>query len=337
MTDSTDWIEVEKFLEKKEREDLLAKDGIILPPDHMKGYKHTPKVNIVQQCPWDVTPVPPTAPTCRSDSWIHKDVMFEIGSGIAYITLNRPQANNAINDRVIEALNDACCELHKRSDVRVVVLRSEGKMFCAGSEPSSYQEALAVSDTDSRRATATFIKLLYWFQSLPQFVIGLAHGSSMGTGIGLLACCDVAFAVKTARFTVNDVQLGSCPATIAAFVTQKVGQTNAIRMLCTAENLSADDCMKMGLLNDVVEDASKFSALVSDLCDKITLCAPMASSRCKRLAQSVSCQPIASNVMDFTAGELSFVAGSPETFAGFSAVLAKTKPSWANTTIKPFR
>merc|ERR1712194_457332 len=101
-------------------------------------------------------------------------------------------------------------------------------------------------------------------------------------------------------------------------------------------NLSADDCMKMGLLNDVVDDASQLSVLVSDICDKISLCAPIAMSRCKRLAQNVSYQPIASNLLDYTASELSFISGAAESKHGFASIIAKTKPSWTNAKIKPF-
>lgn len=334
MADSTDWVEVESFLEQKERENL-AKEGIILPPDHMSGYKYSPKVKIVTKNPWDVIPVPNAVPRCRAANWLHKDVNFEIGPGIAYITMNRPDANNALNDMIMQALHDACCELYARSDVRVVVLRAEGKMFCAGNNPTSFADAQALTDAGTRKAASTFVKFLYYFQSLPQFTIGLVQGSAMGAGIGLLAACDMVCAVKAARFTVSDVKLGACPATFAPFVTQKVGVTNALRMLCTAENLTADKCLEMGLLNEVVDEESDFSGIVAEVCDKIALCAPVASSKSKRLAQNVARQPVTFDVLEWTGDELASIRIGQEAQAGFSAVLAKTKPYWADTKIKP--
>jgi len=334
MADSKDWLEVERFLEQKERE-LLAKEGIVLPEDHLNGYKYAPKVKIARKNPWDVLPVPNAVPKCRSANWLHKDVNFEIGRGIAYLTLCRPDANNALNDTISQALHDACAELHNRSDVRVVVLRAEGKMFCAGSDPKSFADAHAMSDADNRKAASSFLKFLYYFQSLPQFTIGLVQGSAMGTGIGLLACCDLVCAVRAARFTASEVKLGACPATIAPFVTQKVGVTNAVRMLCTAENLTADKCLEMGLLNHVVDDEAEFNSIVAETCEKVTLCAPLAMSRSKKLAQNVAKQPVTFGVIAYTGEELAAIRVAPEAQAGFAAVVAKTKPYWADAKIKP--
>merc|ERR1711865_711095 len=129
----------------------------------------------------------------------------------------------------------------------------------------------------------------------------------MGGGIGLLAVCDLVCAVRAARFTVSEVKLGACPVTIAPFVTQKVGVTNALRMLCTAENLTADKCLEMGLLNEVVEVEADFSGIVAEVCEKISLCAPVASCKAKRLAQNVAHQPLTLSVMEWTGDELASI------------------------------
>lgn len=334
MADSTDWLEVERFLEQKERE-ALAKEGIVLPEDHMKGYKYSPVAKIEKKNPWQVPPVPSAYPRCRSANWLHKDVNFEVGTGIAYITMNRPDANNALNDSVQQALHDACVELHSRPDVRVVVMRAEGKMFCGGRDPKSFADDHARSEADNRKAVCNLIKLFYYFQSLPQFTIGLVQGSAMGAGVGLLSCCDMVCAVKAARFTVSEVKLGATPATIAPFVTQKVGMANALRLLCTAENLTADKCKEMGLLNEVVDEESDFSGIVADVCEKISLCAPVASGRAKRLAQNVALQPVTMNILEWTGDELASIRVAQEAQAGFTAVVAKTKPYWADNKIKP--
>merc|ERR1719160_464220 len=144
------------------------------------------------------------------------------------------------------ALNDAACELGRRSDIRVVVLRAEGKMFCAGGDPKSFADAQAMTTGDNRKAAISFMKFLYFFQCLPQFTIALVQGSTMGSGLGLLAVCDMVCAVKAARFTASEVKLGASPATFAPFIAQKVGVTNAKRLCCTGENLTAEKCCEMG-------------------------------------------------------------------------------------------
>lgn len=324
----------EKDQAAKEKE-ALAKLGIVLKDEHMAGYKYTPFTKVAKKCPWEVLPAPNGPSKCTSTNWSHGDVNFEFGDGIAYITLNRPAANNALNDTLSQGLHDAAVELTSRPDVRVVVLRAEGKMFCAGGDPKSFADAQAMTDADNRKACLSFMKFLYLFQNLPQFTIGLSQGSAMGGGVGLLAACDMVIAVKAARFTVSETKLGTAPAAIAPFVAQKMGATNAKRMLCTAENLTADKCKAMGLINEVVETEADFSPMVADICEKVSLCAPKAVGKSKKLVMSVYKQPLNVQVANFTAEELAMIRIQEEAVKGMVAVQAKVKPYWAETPIKP--
>lgn len=301
----------------------------------MQGYRYRPKVKVVDKQSWDVLPTPNRNPTCTAANWHHKDVNLEFGSGIAYITLNRPDANNALNDNISAALHDAAYELHQRRDVRVVVLRAEGKMFCAGGDPKSFADAAAMTDADNRKAAMSFMKFLYYFQCLPQFTIALVQGSAMGSGVGLLCVCDMVIAAKGARFTVSEVKLGTTAATIAPFLSRKVGIAHAKKMLCTAENVSAEAAKLMGLVTDVVDDDMDFSKYVENVCEKITLCAPLASARSKRLAQNVSLQPLTLKLLEYTGGELADIRIGEEAVKGMIAVQARAKPFWAETPIKP--
>lgn len=307
----------------------------MIPASHLEGYKYTPQTRVVDKQSWDVVPVPARTFRCGSYNWTHKVVNFEVGEGIAYITLNRPQANNALNEEVLQGLSDACTELHTRQDVRVVVLRAEGKMFCAGGDPRSFQEAASMSEPDSRKSAVGLMKLLYYIQCLPQFTVGLAQGSAMGTGLGLLAACDIVCTVSNARFVASEVKLGTCPATVAPVLTSKVGPAFAKRILCTGENLTATTAKEMGLITDIVDDELDFSKYVEVICEKITLCAPLASARSKRLVQNVSGQPLSLQLMTYTGSQLADVRISDEAVKGMVAVQAKTKPFWAENAVRP--
>jgi len=259
---------------------------------------------------------------------------FEIGEGIAYLTLNRPDDNNVLNQSLSLALHDAAFELNMRTDIRCAVLRAEGKMFCAGADPKAFVDAQAITDADNRRNAIAFMKFLYFFQSLPQFTIALVQGSAMGSGIGLLSACDMVVAVQNARFQFPEVKLGMVPATVAPFVAVSMGAANAKRALCSAENLTAAKALEMGLVTEVVEDEADFSRVVGDVCDKLTLCAPKATARCKRLVQNVSRRPINLQIMEYTGNEIQSVQVDEEAVKGMVAVQAKVKPYWAETPIK---
>jgi methylglutaconyl-CoA hydratase len=332
MFKSTDWVEIEKMLEQKEIE-LLKKEGIVVPEGHMDGYKYLPKTVVKELQTWEVTPLPSSMPTCSSANWHHSEVNFELGEGIAYLTLNKPESNNAITASMQQALEDAANELHRRQDIRILILRAEGKMFCAGAPPVSYMNA--ISEGDAKKAATSFMKFLYYFQCLPQFTVGLAQGSAMGSGLGLLAACDMVAATRAARFQVTDVKLGVAPVTLAPFITRKVGPAFAKKILCAAENVTADAAKAMGLITDVVDDEMDFSKYVEAVCDKITLCAPSAASRAKRLVQNVSLRPLSMKLLEYTGGELADVRISDEAVKGMVAVQAKTKPYWAERPIKP--
>lgn len=332
--DTKDWLEIEKYLEKKEKE-ILAKEGVILPEGHLSGYKYFPKTKIADKQPWEVTPTPNRPPTCMSFNWTHREVGFDVGEGIAYITLRRPEASNSLNEGIQKGLEDAVFELHQRKDVRIVVLQAEGKMFCAGGDPKSFADAHAMTDADNRRSAVMFMKFLYYFQSLPQFTIGLAQGSAMGSGLALLACCDLVAAVQNARFTCSEVKLGTVPATIAPFITTKVGVANSKRLLCLGDNLTAEAARQMGLIQEVVEDDSDFSNVVAEICEKLTLCAPQATARSKKLVQNVNQRPFSPAMLEYTGNELATIRVADEAVKGMVAVQAKTKPFWVETPIKP--
>lgn len=332
--DSNDWLAIEKHLEEKERE-LLEREGLQVDEAHLDGYKYRPRTKMVTKQSWDVTPMPNTMPKCRSDNWSHQDVNFEIGEGIAYITLNRPDQNNALNDSISQGLHDAIFELYRRRDIRIVVLRAEGKMFCAGGDPKSFADQQAMSDADNRKSAISFMKFLYYLQCCPAFTIGLAQGSAMGSGLGLLAACDMVVAVKTARFVVSEVRLGVAPVSIAPFLTRKVGPAFAKKMLCTGENITMDQAKAAGLVQEIVEDELDFSKVVENICEKVTLCAPGAAAKAKRLVQNVSGRPLSLEMMQYTGSELAEIRNSEEAIKGMYAVQAKSKPFWAETPIKP--
>lgn len=100
--------------------------------------------NLRQDKPWCQAPDPKPdlmwhTPTCDSYDWKHKDVKFEVSDGIAYVILNRPSENNSMNDTLGAGINDALYALHARPDIRVAVFTGEGRMFCAGGDPKSWQ------------------------------------------------------------------------------------------------------------------------------------------------------------------------------------------------------
>jgi len=208
-------------------------------------------------------------------------------------------------------------------------------MFCAGADPSSFADAAKMSDATNRKSSVSFMKFLYFFQNVPQFTICLVQGSVMGSGLGILAVCDMVMCTSTARFTSSEVKIGLTPATVAPFLVTKVGPAHAKRILCLCENISATQAKQMGLVQLVVDTEADFSSNVASVCEKLTLCAPIATGRSKRLVQNVNNQPLTPAVLEYTGGELASIRIGDEAVKGMIAVQARTKPYWTENPIKP--
>jgi 1,4-dihydroxy-2-naphthoyl-CoA synthase len=250
------WLEIEDELDRREREDL-AELGIELPPGMKKTQLLSSDVDgdVGLALPKEVSkpwehPVGwgDLKPSCTSKNWKHKDVKLEIGDGIAYLTLNAPERKNSLNFDVQDAFQDACMELQTRKDIRVVVLKAEGSMFCSGGDPKWFQDCAKLPDEENNKGSMQFAKFLYMFQTLPQLTIAMVQGHAMGGGVGLASICDVVIAIKNAQFVLSEVRLGVIPATISPYVVAKIGVANAKRLFCTAENLKAEEARQMGLV-----------------------------------------------------------------------------------------
>ncbi|MBN3513200.1 enoyl-CoA hydratase [Mycolicibacterium nivoides] len=174
--------------------------------------------------------------------------------GVVTLTLNRPQAFNALSEAMLTALGDAFDALAQDDTVRAVVLGASGKAFCAGhdlkemrAEPSLeyYQRLFA-------QCTAMMLSI----QRLPVPVIARVQGLATAAGCQLVAMCDLAVASDDARFAVSGVNVGLFCATPGVALSRNVPRKAAFEMLVTGEFVSAEQARVLGLVNRVVaEDA----------------------------------------------------------------------------------
>eukprot|EP00746_Dinoflagellata_sp_MGD_P006364 gnl/MRDRNA2_/MRDRNA2_112412_c0_seq1.p1 gnl/MRDRNA2_/MRDRNA2_112412_c0~~gnl/MRDRNA2_/MRDRNA2_112412_c0_seq1.p1 ORF type:complete len:355 (-),score=90.54 gnl/MRDRNA2_/MRDRNA2_112412_c0_seq1:68-1132(-) len=336
------WLEIEEHLDALEREDL-AELGIELPPGAAKRHMLSNEYEDAGLIPEKVVSMPweePVSwgdfvPKCTSKNWTHKDLKFEEGNGIVYLTLNAAERNNSLNDEVEAAFKDACYELQGRKDIRIVVLKAEGRMFCAGGDPKGFQDAAAMSDADNRKGAVEFAKFLYQFQTLPQFTICCAQGSAMGGGVGFVSICDMVIAVQSAFFVLSEVKLGVIPATISPYVVAKLGASNSNRYFCTAENISAMKAKEMGLVQEVVDKPEDFQGWIKTIAEKLTQCAPEAVHSSKKLVMNVANQPMSETLLAYTGSELARVRKTAEAADGMKAIQERRKPYWAENDIKP--
>jgi enoyl-CoA hydratase/carnithine racemase len=193
-------------------------------------------------------------------------LVHKANSGIATVTLNRPQQFNALSRALMQALQDALDAIAVDPGVRAVVLAGSGKAFCAGHDLKEMRQNPAADDITSLFEQCA--RLMMTIPRLPQPVIARVHGIATAAGCQLVAACDLAVAQDTARFAVSGVNLGLFCSTPMVALTRNLPRKQAMEMLLTGDFIGADTALACGLVNRVVP-ADMLDNAVAELAAKI--------------------------------------------------------------------
>ena len=186
--------------------------------------------------------------------------------GVLRLTMNRPQARNALSTALMDALIDALGRAEKDAEARVVVIAGAGPAFCAGHDLREIRE-------DRRREAyerlfAQCSELMLAIVRLPKPVIAEVHGVATAAGCQLVASCDLAVAAEEARFATPGVNIGLFCSTPMVALSRAVGRKAAMEMLLTGELVSATRAREIGLVNRVVP-SDELRAAVDTLANEI--------------------------------------------------------------------
>lgn len=247
-----------------------------------------------------------------------------VAPGLVRLTLNRPDAFNALSEEMLDALLDETDRLARSPSEKVIILCAAGRAFCAGhdlkqmrAEPSlEYYQALF----------AKCSRVMLSIQQLPQVVIAQVQGIATAAGCQLVGMCDLAIASETAKFAVSGVNLGLFCATPSVALSRNISRKQALYMLVTGEFISAAQAQDWGLINTVVAP-DNLDAATLELAQKILRKPAPALHMGKRLfyeqleasmsrAYEIAGQTMACNMMDGTALE------------GVQAFIDKRPPNW---------
>jgi enoyl-CoA hydratase/carnithine racemase len=177
-------------------------------------------------------------------------LLKECASGVLRLTLNRPQARNALSIELMTTLVQALGRAAEDREARVVVIAGAGPAFCAGHDLRELRQ-------DPRRQTyvSTFAlcsELMLTIVRLPKPVIAEVHGIATAAGCQLVATCDLAVAAEEARFATPGVNIGLFCSTPMVALSRAVGRKAAMEMLLTGELIDAAAARALGLVNRVV-------------------------------------------------------------------------------------
>lgn len=248
--------------------------------------------------------------------------------GVANVTLNRPDVHNAFDDRLIADLSGTLRSLDSDPAVRVVVLSANGKSFSAGADLNWMKRMAQYSENENLRDALHLAELMRTLDRMRKPTIARVQGAAFGGGVGLIACCDIAVAVREAQFSLSEVRLGLIPAVISPYVVQAIGARASRRYFLTAERFSAEEAKRLGLLHDVV-DAAQLDESINAIIANLLQCGPHAIAAAKALVAAVGRGAIDTPMIEDTAQRIAHQRASAEGKEGVSAFLEKRAPNWS--------
>ena len=247
--------------------------------------------------------------------------------GVATITLNRPEKHNAFDDVLITDLLQFLDNIEHDKSIRVLVLRAQGKSFCAGAD-LDWMRRMADFDFEQNLADVRQLaRLMYRLNRLNKPVIALVQGASFGGGVGLIACCDIAIASTDAIFSLSEVRLGLIPSVISPYVIAAIGSRAARRYFLSGERFDAARALQLGLLHEVVEPET-LDVSLEQCIDALLISGPGAQAAAKELIQHVKGRAIDESLIEETARRIAEVRACDEAREGLNAFLEKRKPDW---------
>ena len=256
-------------------------------------------------------------------------VLSERRDSTLWLTLNRPQVHNAFDDALIATLTGELEAADADPRVRSVILTASGSCFSAGADLNWMRSMVGASEEQNRDDSLRLAKLMRTLQFLSKPTLARVNGSAYGGGIGLVACCDIAVGVSSAKFSLSEVKLGLVPAVISPYVIAAIGVRQARRFFITGEVFDGEQAARIGLLHAAVAlpDLDAAVERVEHLLHKV---APIAQREAKQLALRVGGIERADveRVDTANAGLIARLRTSEEGQHGLAAFLEKQAPRW---------
>ena len=248
---------------------------------------------------------------------------FDLDNAIGVITLNRPEKRNALSLELLDELNAMLTTVSKDNDVRVVIIKGEGKVFCAGHDISQLVDRKM---TDYTAIFDTCVVVMEKIQGLPQPVIAQVHGVATAAGCQLVAACDLAVAEEGTLFGTPGVKIGLFCTTPGVPLVRAIGRKRALEMLFTGRMISAQEAEQYGLVNKVVP-ADQLAVETKALAEKIAEASPLTLSMGKE-AFYTQVNLADSHAYDYAKRVIVTNLFAEDAKEGLSAFLEKRKPTW---------
>jgi methylglutaconyl-CoA hydratase len=256
----------------------------------------------------------------------YKTLRLAHDSGIATITLNRPEKRNAISYELIDELLAVLDEvLH--SSALVLILTGAGKAFCSGMDLDNLKALVGRSPEQNVKDSETMAHLFRSLYDFPRPTIAAVNGAAIAGGCGLATLCDFTLAVPEAKFGYTEVRIGFVPAIVSTFLLRQIGDKQARDLLLTGRIVTADEAHRLGLINEIVS-AEKLSDRARELALHLMENSPASLSGTKRLLRDHARVELDAQIKS-AVRENAAIRATRDFREGIASFLEKRKPRWS--------
>jgi 2-(1,2-epoxy-1,2-dihydrophenyl)acetyl-CoA isomerase len=258
-------------------------------------------------------------------------LLIERDGFVATVTLNRPQALNALDPAMMDALVRETAALARDEGVRCVVIRGAGNHFMAGGDLRHFASSFDRAPDERRGEFSSLIGRLHaaieTLHRMPQPVVASVHGAVAGFGLSLMCACDFALAAQSAYFTAAYRHIGLTPDGGLSYALPRiVGARKAMEILLLGDRFGADEALRLGLVNRVVAE-DELQAATSAFAAALATGPLLATRNGKRLIRQSLSQSLSSQ-LDSEAASFAACAASNDFIEGVRAFLDKRTPNF---------
>ena len=257
----------------------------------------------------------------------YQTLLFEIADGIATITLNRPDAANAMDPTMAKELSDIAIICDESPQVRAVVVNANGKMFCAGGDLSVFAAAGEEVSSVIKQMAGDLHMGISRLSRMNAPIIAAVNGTAAGAGFSLALAADLVVSVDSAKFVLAYTNAGLSPDGSSTYVLpRRVGDRRARELMLTNRVLSAEEAMDWGIVNQVVSE-DELEETVSKLAGQIANGPTRAFGQVKSLLNA-SFDNSLETQMELESRGIADMSRTDDGKEGIAAFLAKRKPEF---------
>lgn len=268
---------------------------------------------------------------------------LEVKGAVANITLQRTETFNALNDQIISELIELLEWTSGRSVgstgeliseggepyIRVLVIRSDGKHFCAGADINMMRDGGSKTPEENRRDSERLDRLFHGLWSHPCFTIAKVQGVALGGGAGIVACSDHVIAEPRSKIALSEAKLGISAAVIGPYVHRRLGSAGFRRLAMLASRIDAEEALRVGFVDEVAESADAMEGAISKVISEAMSSGPLAVTSAKRMVAELDMwQGDDDSLRSWTLDLTSEMRGSREGQEGLSSFLEGRDPDW---------